>query len=209
MRHLRSMLAVLILAALVTPFAAGDSGGRDDGSHAVSGSPALERGNAATAEPDSVTSGTIDSTGSRVVVLYFHRTFRCDTCLTFEAYSEDALRDSFPDEFDRGTLVWRSLNLDEPENSHYADEHDLFESSLVVTTELDGDVAEWKKLTDIWGLVQDEAMFRDYVAYETRKSLEALSSHEKERALPANPLPVHRQLVPEPDGGGVDAGAQG
>jgi hypothetical protein len=122
---------------------------------------------------------------SRVVVLYFHRTLRCDTCLKFEAYSEATLRDSFPDDLAEGTLVWRTVNLDEPEESHFADEHDLFESSLVVTTEIEGAVVEWNKLADIWGLVHDEPMFRDYVAFETEKSLRALSSHERDRSTPA------------------------
>jgi hypothetical protein len=145
----------------------------------------------------------------RVVVSYFHRTLRCDTCLKFESYSEEALRASFPGELTDGRVVWQVINLDYEENAHYEYEYDLFESSLIVALESAGDVIEWKKLEDIWGLVHDEPMFRDYVAFETEKSLEALSSDEREDAAPADPVPVDKALVPESDGGGVDPGAQG
>lgn len=114
----------------------------------------------------------------RIVVNYFHRTLRCDTCLKFEAYSEEALRTSFPDELAGGRVVWRVLNLDDAENGHYEEEYDLFESSLVVIVKSGGRVVDWKKLEAIWGFVQDKPVFLDYVALEVEKSLRALSEFE-------------------------------
>jgi hypothetical protein len=109
----------------------------------------------------------------RLVVTYFHRTFRCEMCLAFEAYSEEALRTSFPDEMASGRIVWSALNLDDEENAHYEDDYDLTELSLVIAWEHDGEVVDWRKLPDIWGLVDVKQAFMDYVTYEVGITLQA------------------------------------
>jgi hypothetical protein len=143
----------------------------------------------------------------RVVVYYFHHTLRCDTCLKFEAYTDEALRAAFPDELASGVLEWHAVNVDEEKNAHYEDDYDLTEISLLVSEVRDGDEVDWRILGAIWGLVQDKGAFVSYVEDEVAISLERLD----EGGLPqdSDSLPVHRELVPESDGGGVDAPPQG
>ncbi len=175
---------------------------------ALLGSVATTECTAAPAQGDTLVRQEV-GVGDRVAVTYFHRTFRCEMCLAFEAYSEEALRTSFPDELSEGRLVWSVLNLDDEENARYEDEYGLTELSLVAAVESDGKVVDWKNLADIWGLVNDKQAFLDYVSFEVGKSLQELTAYERAQRDSANSLPVHGEFVPEPDGGGLDAGAKG
>jgi len=140
--------------------------------------------------PESVSVGSVasavrdSSATDRVVVAYFHRIFRCETCLKFEEYSEEAIREAFPHELAGGRLEWRVLNLDEHENAHYEDEHGISQSSLVVSIESEGEELKWRVIPDISDLVGDREAFIDYVTLEIGMSLQRLSvmSEEAERA---------------------------
>jgi hypothetical protein len=142
----------------------------------------------------------------RVIVYYFHRTARCDNCLRFEAYASEALRDTFADQLAEGRLEWHAINLDQPENEHFVATYELVESSIIVSRFLDGEEAEWRSLDEIWELVGDKPAFMDYVSWEVGEDLRRLLERRHETP---DALPLHRQLVPEPDGGGVGAPPQG
>jgi hypothetical protein len=160
-----SLLAALILLAV------------SSGSHAQV---------VATAPADTAAAQRNDiSPVDRVVVRYFHRTLRCETCLSFEAYSEEALRTAFPEEMADGRLVWSVLNLDDEANARYEDEYGLTELSLVLAVERRGREVEWRNLPDIWGFVGDKQAFLDYVEYEVGKSLKELSAPAAVSAAPA------------------------
>ena len=58
--------------------------------------------------------------GERVVAYYFHGNLRCRTCRTIEAYSEEAIRTEFADGLASGRLAWRVVNVEQPENEHFA-----------------------------------------------------------------------------------------
>lgn len=103
---------------------------------------------------------------TRVVVYYFHRTIRCETCLKFEALTETALRDGFAGELASGRITWRVLDFEAPENESRASKYDVFESSVVVSRLIGETEIAWKKLQDIWGLVGDESAFIGYIQKE-------------------------------------------
>ncbi len=175
---MRSFRYLVLTASLLTCCAA--VGLADEGVSA----PASDTEAATHSLPDSTgaspTSGAeADSTAlDRVVVTYFHKEFRCEMCLAFEANSEEALRTAFPGELADGRLVWRVLNLDDKQNTHYEDDYGLTELSLVVAGERDGVVVEWRTLPDIWGLVDDKQALIDYVTYEVGKTLDKVKYRE-------------------------------
>ena len=103
---------------------------------------------------------------SRVVVSYFHRTIRCETCLRFEALTERALRDEFADELVSGRLVWRVTDFEEPGQESDVAKYDILESSVVVSRFAGEAEVEWKKLDAIWDLVGDDRTFMDYIQRE-------------------------------------------
>ena len=109
---------------------------------------------------------------AKVVAYYFHGNLRCRTCQAIEAYSEEAIRSEFADELASGRLVWRVVNIDEPENKHFVKDFELVTKSLVLTEYQDGEVTRWENLKQVWQLVRDKEQFLDYVHSSTRKFLQ-------------------------------------
>jgi hypothetical protein len=109
---------------------------------------------------------------AEVVAYYFHGNFRCRTCRTIEAYSEEAIRSEFADELASGHVAWRVVNIDEPENKHFIKDFELVTRSLVITKYEDGEMTRWENLEQVWQLVRDKEQFLDYVRRSTRKFLQ-------------------------------------
>jgi hypothetical protein len=101
-----------------------------------------------------------------LVVTYFHTTFRCPTCHKIETYSNDAVHFNFEDELKSGKLVWRVINVEEPEHKHFVKDYQLYSKHLIVSEMKDGKEVRWKDLTKVWTCVRDEAVFNDYVKTE-------------------------------------------
>ncbi|MGA9117533.1 MAG: nitrophenyl compound nitroreductase subunit ArsF family protein [Bacteroidota bacterium] len=109
-----------------------------------------------------------------VAVYYFHGNVRCTTCRTIEALTREALETGFREELREGRLVWRVVNVEDPESEHYAEEFALSSSSVVLERTAEGSRPEWKKLNRVWELVHGEKEeFLAYVREETRAYLEA------------------------------------
>jgi hypothetical protein len=100
---------------------------------------------------------------SAVVVHYFHRTLRCQTCLTIEAYTREALESSFQSALADGRLVWRPLNLEAPGNAHCEEDFALQFNSVIVTAPAAADSVRWWNLDGVWDLVGDKATFLEYI----------------------------------------------
>ena len=100
------------------------------------------------------------------VITYFYSSIRCPTCHKLERYSSEAIQDHFREALNKGDLVWRTLNIDEPENQHCINDYQLFTKSLILTEIKNGKEVRWKNLDKIWELVGDERAFKDYVALE-------------------------------------------
>jgi hypothetical protein len=117
------------------------------------------------AEPPSQ-KAAVKSHSAKVVVYYFHGTFRCTTCRTIEKYSHDAVQQYFPKELGNGKLEFRPVNVEEPENRHFIQDYQLFSKSLVLSLVRDDKETKSKNLTDIWTLVKDKDKFFQYVKNE-------------------------------------------
>jgi hypothetical protein len=113
----------------------------------------------------------VKSGNSKVVVYYFHGTFRCTTCRTIEKYSHDAIQQYFSKELDNGKLEFKPLNVEDAENRHYIQDYQLFSRSLVLSLVTNGKETKWKNLTDIWNLVSDKEKFFRYVKDEVEAFL--------------------------------------
>jgi len=115
---------------------------------------------------------------SRVVVSYFHRTIRCETCLKFEELANRALRDAFAVELASGRLEWRVADFEEPGHESDVAKYDVFESSLIVSRLTGDEEQEWKKLDAIWDLVGDDEVFVQYIQGEVGAYLQAAGGIE-------------------------------
>jgi hypothetical protein len=109
-----------------------------------------------------------------LVATYFHTTFRCPTCHKIENYSAEAIQNNFAEELKNGTLVWRVINVDEPENKHYTKDYNLFSKHLIISEIKDGKEIRWKDLEDVWTNVRSEEKFDQYVVSEIKDWMKGL-----------------------------------
>ena len=100
------------------------------------------------------------------VVYYFHRKYRCPTCLKIESLALQSLKERFPEAIASSDLEWQVINLDEPGNQSFVEKFELETSTLVLAKETEGSITTWKKLEKVWSLVVDEDAFADYVGDE-------------------------------------------
>ncbi len=101
-----------------------------------------------------------------VTVYYFHTTFRCPTCRQIEALTESTVKNFFSAELAEKKIIWKPVNIENPENRHFADDYRLFTKSVVVVDTANGKQIRWKNLDKIWELVRDESAFTGYIKNE-------------------------------------------
>ena len=106
---------------------------------------------------------TIDS---GVVVYYFHRTARCVTCNSIEAYTRQVVDSAFSEPQSEGTMQLVSVNYETAENEHFVQDFQLASNSVVLVRLADGKVADWKNLDRIWDLVKNPPAFSMYIQQE-------------------------------------------
>ena len=102
----------------------------------------------------------------QIIATYFYTTARCPTCHKIEELSAQAVKLNFEEELKTGKVVWRVINVDEPENKHYNTDYQLYTKSLIVSEVKDGKEVRWKNLEKIWTYVRNEEQFDNYVKSE-------------------------------------------
>ena len=125
------------------------------------------------AEPEAAcnSQGASCNSNNKVTAYYFHGTQRCTTCRTIEKYSREALEKYFASELKNGTLEFKPINVDEPENRHYIQDYQLYTRSLVLVLYKDDKQLKWKNLPEVWSYVKDQEKFYLYVKDETERFL--------------------------------------
>jgi len=106
-----------------------------------------------------------------IVVTYFHNTFRCPTCHRIEELSSQAVNLNFEDEMKSGKVVWRVINVDEPEKKHYIKDYQLYTKSLIISEMRGGKEVRWKNLEKVWTFVRSKEKFDKYVKTEIKEWL--------------------------------------
>lgn len=100
---------------------------------------------------------------SKVIVYYFHRTIRCQTCLRMEELARQAVQNEFSGELDFGGVEWRPLDFQRKGNERFQKEFDLSGPALVLVRMVDGKPSDRENLEEIWDLVGKPADFMNYV----------------------------------------------
>lgn len=110
---------------------------------------------------EAATPANADVASQVVTVYYFHGTNRCRTCNRIEELARAAVQEKYSAQMSDGKLVFESVNLDEANHEHFVSDFQLTMRTVVVAK---GD--RFARLDEVWRLVRDEAVLRDYV---TRK----------------------------------------
>jgi len=104
----------------------------------------------------------------KVIVYYFHTTYRCQTCNLFEKYTKDILNQYYSNKQKSGEITLKIINIDDDKNQHFVSDYSLVTKSLVLSAIKNETEKEWKNLDKIWMLIRDETVFKDYL----RKNIE-------------------------------------
>jgi hypothetical protein len=121
----------------------------------------------------------IPDSESQVVAYYFHRTFRCQTCLKIEDLAKNSITGHLASDIDSGELAWQSNNIEKPEFAHFEEEFNIEGPSLVITRYADGKLQEWIILERVWDLTEDPKEFDEYVTGAVEKYLETVSGYSR------------------------------
>ncbi len=117
-----------------------------------------------------ISAGTIaiaaDNQPTKVIVYYFHGSFRCYTCNMMERYSQEAIEVNFKDALASGKLEFKAVNVEDRGNEHFVDDYKLYTKSLILTLVKDGKEVKSKNLDKIWGLARNKQKFIEYVTAE-------------------------------------------
>lgn len=105
-----------------------------------------------------------------VEVVYFHRAQRCQSCIYAEEETIYTMETYFQDEMASGKMTFRSVNLDDEENTAILEKYDAYTSSLFINAIIDG-TDQIKEITEIWFLIGDDQAFMEEVRSEIAKSL--------------------------------------
>ncbi|MDD4940245.1 MAG: nitrophenyl compound nitroreductase subunit ArsF family protein [Candidatus Omnitrophica bacterium] len=107
----------------------------------------------------------------RVIAYYFHGNLRCSTCRTMEQYSKETIEANFKQELSSGKLEFKTVNVEERANEHFARDYQLYTKSLILSLIKDGKEIRSKNLTKIWEYASDKKRFFDYVSEEVNNFL--------------------------------------
>jgi thiol-disulfide isomerase/thioredoxin len=107
----------------------------------------------------------------RVVVMYFHRTKRCPTCLKMGGYSEEAVKSGFAKEIKRGKVEFHYIDFQDEKNAKLTKGYGVQGPTLIVAKVAANKVVKLKNLEDMWNKVGDKDEFIEYVQTNVKDSI--------------------------------------
>ncbi|MFW6171719.1 MAG: nitrophenyl compound nitroreductase subunit ArsF family protein [Planctomycetota bacterium] len=99
----------------------------------------------------------------RVIVMYFHRTERCPTCLTIGGYCEEAVKRGFPQQLISGTLEFHYIDYQDKKNARLAKAYGVNAPALIVAKVANNKVLKVSQLNDMWTKAREKKAFLEYV----------------------------------------------
>lgn len=99
----------------------------------------------------------------RIVVMYFHRTQRCPTCLKMGGYTEEAVKTGFAQELKDGKVEFHSVDFQDKKNEAITKGYDVSGPTLIVAKVVDNKVADRKNLKEMWTKAGSKDAFTAYV----------------------------------------------
>lgn len=109
---------------------------------------------------------------NRVIVYYFHTTYRCPACTKIENYTQEAVNTGFAEALREGRLEFHSIDVTDPSHAHFIQDYQLSAKSVIVSELRDGREARWKNLTRVWRLTRNKGEFMSYIRDEVNLYLQ-------------------------------------
>jgi hypothetical protein len=97
---------------------------------------------------------------TKLLVYYFHITNRCQTCTKIEATTKKILDEQYAKQLENGTIIFKSFNVDIPENAEMVKKYQAYGATLAFTYIVTGKEAGNEDLTGMaFQKIGNEEMF--------------------------------------------------
>ena len=113
---------------------------------------------------------TAKTSAEKIEVVHFHATQQCWSCITVGEYALKTIKEKFPEEYKNGTIVFRDINGELPENRDMVIKYQAGGSSLFVNAITAGK-DNIKEDVTVWRLVSNESQFISYFQDKLNKLL--------------------------------------
>lgn len=104
-----------------------------------------------------------DAPANRAVVMYFHRTERCPTCLKMGSYAEEAVKTGFAQRIRGREVEFHYIDFQDEKNTPLTKAYRVSGPTLIVAKVSNGQVKQAENLEEIWSKVGDKPEFLKYV----------------------------------------------
>jgi len=129
-----------------------------------------ERGSNQSVSQNSSSPNPSPEPADKIVVVHFHGTHQCWSCITVGEYALKTIKEKFPEEYASGKIVYKDINGELKENQEIVAKYHTRGSSLFINAVRNGEdnISEDVK---VWRLVNNEAQFIDYFEDRLRSLL--------------------------------------
>lgn len=107
---------------------------------------------------------------SSIEVVHFHGARQCWSCITVGEYALKTIKEKFPEEYANGTIVFKDINGELPENKDIVIKYQARGSSLFVNT-ITGGEDNIEEDVAVWRVVGSESQFISYFEKKLNKIL--------------------------------------
>lgn len=106
----------------------------------------------------------------KIEVVHFHTTQQCWSCITVGKLALKTIEEKFPKEYADGTIIFRDVNGELPENTEIVMKYQARGSSLFINAITSGADSITEDIL-VWRLVGNEQQFMTYFENKLRKLL--------------------------------------
>jgi hypothetical protein len=109
--------------------------------------------------------------GDGLMVYYFHGNVRCPTCRAIESQAKEIVDSRFADQLKSGAVAWKILNFEKGPGADLAKQFKVGVPVVVLARMRDGKVQDWKRLDEVWALVNDKPAYAKFISEEVDRML--------------------------------------
>jgi len=120
--------------------------------------------------PIQVVTTSLPLGAEKIEVLHFHTTQQCISCINIGKFTKAVIEEKFTQEVKDGKIVFKTINIDLPENFKIAQDYKVSGSALYLNAIKDGK-DNLEEDTTVWRLVTNETQLKSYFEAKLKKLL--------------------------------------
>ena len=112
--------------------------------------------------PPSQNTDTAADKAEKIEVVHFHGTHQCWSCIMVGEYALKTIKEKFPEEYKNGTIMFKEINGELPENRDIVIKYQARGPSLFINAIKNG-VDNIQEDVTVWRLVVNESQYINYL----------------------------------------------